>query len=85
MSTIERLYDNMMNERVTVCERKVSTIVRVVNPGGGGGCQVQRGAGASVTYFAEVGVFFKTSACPQYRKEEYFFTQVRSIGVKSLK
>ena len=45
---------------------------------GGGG-----GGGTSVTYFAEEGVFFKTSACPQFCKRGVLFcTQVRSMGVK---
>ena len=49
----------------------------------GGGTQVQRGEGGRtrVTYFAEDGVFFKTSACPRFCKRRVpFCTQVRSMG-----
>ena len=36
-----------------------------------------------VTYFAEEGVFFKTSACPRFCKRRVLFcTKVRSRGVK---
>ena len=48
-------------------------------PGGGGG----GGGGTRVTYFAEEGVFFKTSACPRFCKRRVLFcTHVRSMGVK---
>ena len=41
--------------------------------GGGGGCQVQKGGRTRVTYFAKEGVLSKTSACPRFVKEGYFF------------
>ena len=34
-----------------------------------------RGGRTRVTYFAEEGVFFKTSACPRFLKEGYFFVR----------
>ena len=37
--------------------------------------------GGRVTYFAEEGVFFKTSACPRFCKRRVLFcTKVRSMG-----
>ena len=49
------------------------------NPGGG--TQVQRGGCTLFTYFAEDGVFFKTSACLRFCKRRVLFcTQVRSMG-----
>ena len=37
--------------------------------------------GTHVTYFAEEGVFFKTSACPRFCKRRVLFCiQVRSMG-----
>ena len=48
----------------------------------GGGTQVQ--GRTRVTYFAEEGVFFKTSACPRFCKRRVLFcTQVRSMGVEN--
>ena len=41
--------------------------------GGGGGTQVQRGGRTFVKYFAEEGVFFKTSACPRFCKRRVLF------------
>ena len=44
--------------------------------------QVQRAGGGlhPVTYFAEEGVFFKTSACPRFCKRRVLFcTQVRGM------
>ena len=39
------------------------------------------GGRTRVTYFAEEGVFFKTSACPRFCKRRVLFcTLVRSIG-----
>ena len=49
---------------------------RPLTLGGGGGTQVQRGGGGGcirVTYFAEDGVFFKTSACPRFCKRRVLF------------
>ena len=41
------------------------------------------GGRTSVTYFAEEGVFFKTSVCPRFCKRRVLFcTNVRSMGVK---
>ena len=40
---------------------------------GGGGHSGTEGGRARVTYFAEEGVFFKTSACPRFVKEGYIF------------
>ena len=54
-----------------------------------GPCSPRRGHSGTeggrtcVTYFAEEGVFFKTSACPRFCKRRVLFcTQVRSMGVK---
>ena len=50
---------------------------------GGGGHSGTEGGRTFVTYFAEEGVFFKTSACPRFCKRRVLFcTQVRSMGVK---
>ena len=51
--------------------------------GGGGGHSGTEGGRTLVTYFAEEGVFFKTSACPRFCKRRVLFcTKVRSMGVK---
>ena len=51
--------------------------------GGGGGHSGTEGGCTCVTYFAEEGVFFKTSACPRFCKRRVpFCTMVRSMGVK---
>ena len=52
-------------------------------PSPGGCTQLQGGGGgrSRVTYFAEDGVFFKTSACPRFCKRRVLFcTQVQSMG-----
>ena len=52
--------------------------------GGGGGGMGHSGTERGltlVTYFADTGVFFKTSACPRFCKRRVLFcTQVRSMG-----
>ena len=51
--------------------------------GGGGGHSGTDGGRTRVTYFAEEGVFFNTSACPRFCKRRVLFcAQVRSMGVK---
>ena len=53
--------------------------------GGGGGLHsgTEGGGRTLVTYFAEEGAFFKTSACPRFCKRRVLFcTKVRSMGVK---
>ena len=51
--------------------------------GGGGGGMALRyrggGGGTRVTYFAEEGVFFKTSACPSFCKSRVLFKQGISV------
>ena len=48
---------------------------------GGGGHSGTQGGRTRVTYFAEEGVSFKTSACPRFCKRRVLFcTQVRSMG-----
>ena len=43
-----------------------------------------RGGRTRVTYFAEEGVFFKTSACPRFRKRRVLVcTQIRRMGVEN--
>ena len=42
------------------------------------------GGRTRVTYFAEEGVFFKTSACPRFFKRRVLFcTQIRRMGVEN--
>ena len=41
---------------------------------------MRNGGRTCVTYFAEEGVFFKTSACPRFVKEGTFWSQIRSMG-----
>ena len=41
--------------------------------GGGGGHSGTEGGRTFVTYFAEEGVFFKTSACPRFCKRRVLF------------
>ena len=49
--------------------------------GGGGGQSGTEGGCTHVMYFAEEGIFFKTSACPRFYKSRVLFcTQVRSMG-----
>ena len=59
-------------------------VVIIPAPGGGGGGgrnSGTEGGRTRVTYFAEEGVFFKTSACPRFCKRRVLFcTQVRSMG-----
>ena len=45
--------------------------------------KIEEGGRTFVTYFAEEGVFFKTSACPRFCKRRVLFcTQVQRMGVK---
>ena len=49
----------------------------------GGGHSGTEGGRTCVTYFAEEGIFLKTSACPRFCKRRVLFcTQVRSMGVE---
>ena len=61
-------------------------LISGIFPGGGGGGEGlsgTEGGRTPVTYFAEEGVFFKTSACQRFCKSRVLFcTQVRSMGVK---
>ena len=52
--------------------------------GGGGDSQVQRGGSTRLAYFAEEGVFFKTSACPRFckRRGPFFVPKYEVWGVK---
>ena len=56
--------------------------------GGGGGEGIvglsgTEGVRTRLTYFAEEGVFFKTSECPRFCiKRVFFCNQVGSMGVK---
>ena len=69
---------------MVVCSKCIIMLQATPGGGGGGGTQVQRGGGRTlVTYFAEEGIFFKTSACPRFCKRRVLFcTKVRSMGVK---
>ena len=70
------------SERDTSAPRIISSqyMLRV---GEGGGALRYRGGRTRLTYFAEEGVFFKTSECPRFCiKRVFFCNQVRSMGVK---
>ena len=55
------------------------------HPWEGGGALRYIGDRTRVTYFAEEGVFFKTSACPRFCKRRVLFcTQIRCMGVENL-
>ena len=52
-------------------------------PGGGGGHSGTEGGRTRVTYFAEEGVFFKTSACPRFcKRRARFVARYEVWGVK---
>ena len=44
-----------------------------IDPGGGGGTQVQRGAAPALRISRKKGSFFKTSACPRFCKRRVLF------------
>ena len=74
MSPVSTGKDSSIIVNLTICN----------DPAGGGGHSGTEGGRTRVTYFAEEGVFFKTSACPRFCKRRVLFcTQVRSMGVKT--
>ena len=51
----------------------------MLDSGGGGGLSIRDMGRIRVTYFAEEGVFFKTSVCLRFVKEGYFLLPMYEV------